>query len=142
MLAVLRKRWWWVFIVAPIGGFIFLTLEARVIDRVNLYVDAHANLATIKPLLVVIANATSPASFSRAVVWAVAFCIAAVLLLIAHAYWETRPAHSPKIAGGPFLTLHFPVPNLISSEIRSDYLLIKNIGERTALDVQVAALVE
>lgn len=40
--------------------------------------------------------------------------------------------------GSPFLTLHFPIKDLMSTEIRTDYIFIKNIGQRAALDVQVA----
>ena len=47
----------------------------------------------------------------------------------------TRPTED---AASPFVTINFPVTDLMSSEIRTNYIFVKNIGERSALDVQVA----
>jgi hypothetical protein len=40
----------------------------------------------------------------------------------------------------PFLTLYFPTEDLYSSQLRTDYVFLKNIGRRTALDVQIDTL--
>lgn len=40
----------------------------------------------------------------------------------------------------PFVTLYFPISDLLSSESRDHYIFVKNIGERPALDVQIADL--
>jgi hypothetical protein len=50
-------------------------------------------------------------------------------------YPESGPVDD---SASPFVTLDFPEPDLMSSAIRTDYVFAKNIGERPALDVQVA----
>src|SRR5689334_22382444 len=40
----------------------------------------------------------------------------------------------------PFVTIVFPVSDLLSSEVRKEYIFVKNVGGRPALDVQVQDL--
>jgi hypothetical protein len=43
---------------------------------------------------------------------------------------------------GPFAVIQFPVSDLMSSQIRTDYICVKNIGDRPALDVEIEDLVK
>jgi len=131
----IRKRWWWPFLGIPVT-FIWELGKDRVLTATNHFIDAHANLDWLKPLALLLQNH----GFVPAVLLAFTFAFLVLLGLVVHAYFETRPSKHTAAPNAPFLTLHFPEPDLMSSGIRTDYAFIKNIGQRTALDVQVAEL--
>src|SRR5260370_4628176 len=129
----LKKRWWWSFLGVPIE-FIWELVKQRVLGATNNFIDAHASFEWLLPITLFFQN-----RLLSGLIIVVAFAVLVVLVLVFHAYLETRPSkHADPDA--PFLTLHFPIEDMYSHQLRTDYIFVKNIGKRTALDVQVAGL--
>jgi hypothetical protein len=127
---VYSRRKWWKFLSFLFAGiFIFLDFIGR-IQTVSEVISA------LQVWIPVFRYFGLP---SHIFAWIGLVCI---LIGIVSFVWPSdegsnkfRPADDP---ASPFVTLNFPVQDLLSSEIRTDYVFVKNIGERPALDVQVA----
>ncbi len=82
-LEELRKHWWWVIIVAPVGGFVWALVFARIVDATNRYIDSHVTLAAIRTALHAIVSLLSGHPF----VVMLEAIVLVFLLIVAHAYW-------------------------------------------------------
>jgi len=82
-----RKSWWWVLLVGPVCGFLWLLVMDRVISATNRYIDQHVSLASIRPAVLSLWG--SP--FIHPIMVGFAIFLAAILSLLGHAYIETRP---------------------------------------------------
>lgn len=91
--AELRKTWWGVPILLVVG-FVGQMIYARLLDKANQFVDARANLGWVRTALMFLAKiaALTPSSLWRGLLFGLVFCLIGFFVLVAHAYWETRPA--------------------------------------------------
>ncbi|MGD1212452.1 MAG: hypothetical protein ABR973_13980 [Candidatus Acidiferrales bacterium] len=85
-----RKRWWGLPVLI-VAGFLWNMIFARMIDKANHFVDTHATPTAIQPILAFLGGIGPPSSFWRGALWSLIFCVLALLVLVVHAYLETRP---------------------------------------------------
>jgi hypothetical protein len=118
-----KKRWWWIVVLGPVSGFVWALIMDRVIGRTNRYIDEHVSLASIKPVFLYVWS--SP--LLHPVVVGIGVFLLTILVLVVHAYIETRkPQKKPIIelipSTGPSDKMLLEVKNLESEqEFRAQY---------------------
>ena len=149
----LRKRWWWVFIVGPVIGFVGSLLMHRLVGATNKYIDTHLSLSALKPIV----GMASAVKVVPAIGWA-GICAGAILLvLVVHAYFDTRPrARTEAIIGNADAASTMPgegdpqviiecewprVQNTLGYHtVRKRPLVARNVSDKDAFNVQVQPL--
>jgi len=89
----LRQKWWYMFIIAPIGYVLWAVFIDGVVTTIKEYAKGYANdhVAAISQL-----SAIHLTAILRPLIGTFILCVLFLMILVAHAYWETRPA---KISG-------------------------------------------
>jgi hypothetical protein len=126
VLGDLRKRWWWVLIASPILAFVTLLVEDRVVGAANKYIDAHISVASIS------GYAPYPVRF---VVLGLCFAAALLLVLVCHAYIETRGGSRPAIDAEVYRAV-VAGKGVTADMTREIYKLIGEL-DKFAIDVDV-----
>lgn len=90
----LRKKWWYVFILGPIGYVAWAVFMDGVIATIKAYSKEHlANHS----LFVTQVSAIHPAAILRPLLGTLILCALGLLVLVVHAYLETRPVEPAQI---------------------------------------------
>jgi hypothetical protein len=118
-----RKLWkyWWGLLVL----LVWKLLEHRVLEWANRFIDSHASFSW---LMVVVSTLESTLVI-------VGLGVLFIVLLVAHAYWETRPNRrkiEPPLGDGWFA---FNAPEQVHSHIPLE-LFIRNVGPRTVRNIR------
>jgi hypothetical protein len=82
----LGRHWWGLLVLLLIG-----LIEHRIYESTNHFIDSHAHLANLKPLMRILAFGASVTPITLAV----ALFLLGLFVMLAHAYWETRPTIKP-----------------------------------------------
>lgn len=75
--------------------------------------------------------------------WALAIVLAALFFIVLEGSYR-RQAATEVDPERPFLTIHFPVSDLLETSAailgQADYIFLRNVGRRTAFDIQIVDL--
>jgi hypothetical protein len=127
-----RKLWkyWW----GPVVLFVAGLFEHRLYELCNRFIDAHSNLSSLKPLLLILPSG----AIVRPIALAFCLLLLGILALVAHAYWETRPTkRSLAIADSAVGTgwFSFEAQQELHAHLPFE-LFIRNCGPRFARNIR------
>src|SRR5260370_38078262 len=83
------RKYWWGFPVIIVVDFIYDLLKHRILEATNRLIDQHVTFSWVRPALQTIEYS----SFFHPLIVIVELFAFFILLLLVHAYWETRPSH-------------------------------------------------
>lgn len=85
----LRRKWWYVLVIGPIGYVLWAVVMDGVVAAIKEYAKGYSrDHATVINQL----SAIHATTILRPLIGAFLLCALFFMVLVAHAYWETRPS--------------------------------------------------